>query len=595
MSLGDAVSNQERYTWDLSTIFSDERAWHGAIAEARECAKALEGFRGRILSDEKALLSFLQGYEALSILRQRIQTFAYLTHARDMSGDVANSMSQISHALQAELSTQLSFVEPEILGAPSGRVEQLIAMSTELERYRFHLSEIERYRPHTRSPAEEAVISQLSLMSRAPESIRDAIHDSDMRFRKVQGPHGLAEPNHGTIDEYLQSPDRTVRREAFESYTDAYMERAHSFTSTLTWEARAGIQGARLRHYPSTFAQRLFFDALPSAVYDAAMSTCYEHYPLFHRYFRAKAKILGLPRLAEHDIFAPLSPSAPPVPYDTAVSLVLRSLEPLGAEYVGVARKGLEVDRWADVHPRPGKFSNAFSSGCYDSHPFFLLNYAPTMPEVGTMTHELGHSMHSYFTNRAQSVLYSSYAMTVAETASNLNQVLLRAHVLKDASRDTALAVLDEAFYFAHRYLFMMPTLSRVERLLHGRYARGKTMSASQLKAATVTAFTRAYGDAVEFDPARLGMKWAQFTHLYSPFYMFQYAVGISAAMAVGARITAGDTGLRDRYLTFLSLGASKPPTEIFQVIGIDIASPDTYRRAFEVVEGYVERLEGLV
>jgi oligoendopeptidase F len=184
--------------------------------------------------------------------------------------------------------------------------------------------------------------------------------------------------------------------------------------------------------------------------------------------------------------------------------------------------------------------------------------------------------------------------MTVAETASNLNQVLLRAHVLKNADRDTALAVLDEAFYFAHRYLFMMPTLSRVEHLLHGRFARGKTMSASQLRAATVTAFSRAYGDTVEFDAERLGMKWAQFTHLYSPFYMFQYAVGISAAMAVGAQIAAGDLSIRDKYLTFLSLGASKPPIEIFKVVGIDITSPETYRRAFEVVEGYVKTLESL-
>lgn len=588
------MNSQDRYTWDLSSIFSDERAWHAAISEARQRATALESFKGRILSDDGTLLSFLKEYEALSILRQRIETFAYLTHARDMSGDVSNSMKQTARSFQADLSTQLSFIDPEILSAPTGHVDHLISSNKELEPYRFHLAEIDRYRPHILSAEAESVIGQLSILSRAPESIRDAIHDSDMKFRPVKGPHGASELNHGTIDEFLQCPDRAVRKEAFESYTDAYLERVHSFTSTLTWEATAGIQGARLRNYSSIFKQRLFFDALPTEVYTAAMNACYEHYPLFHRYFRAKAKILRVPKLAEYDIFAPLSNNPPAVPYEKAVSLVLESLQPLGPEYVRVAQQGLEVDRWADVYPRQGKFSNAFSSGCYGSHPYFLLNYAPTMPEVGTMTHELGHSMHSHFTSRDQSVLYSSYAMTVAETASNLNQVLLRAHVLKNADRDTALAVLDEAFYFAHRYLFMMPTLSRVEHLLHGRFARGKTMSASQLRAATVTAFSRAYGDTVEFDAERLGMKWAQFTHLYSPFYMFQYAVGISAAMAVGAQIAAGDLSIRDKYLTFLSLGASKPPIEIFKVVGIDITSPETYRRAFEVVEGYVKTLESL-
>ena len=589
------MNNDDRHTWDLSTIFSDEREWHASIGQVRELVKSVESFRGRLLLDEGTLLNFLRALEALSIAQQRIHTFAYLTHARNMSGDSANSMLQISHALEAELSTRLSFVEPEILSASPGRVDELLSKGGELERYRFYLSEIERFRPHTLSPSEEAVAGQLSLLSRAPESIRDAIHDSDMRFRNVEGLHGLAEPNHGTIDEYLQSADRSVRRAAFESYTDSYIERAHSFTSTLTWEATAGVQQSRLRRYASTFEQRLFADALPKGVYTSAMRSCYEHYPLFRRYFRAKAKILGLSKLAEHDIFAPLSRKAPSIPYEKAVPLVLESLRPLGAEYLDVARRGLEVERWADVYPRSGKFSNAFSGGCYGTHPFFLLNYAPTMPEVGTMAHELGHSMHSYFTNRAQSVLYSSYAMTVAETASNLNQVLLRAHVLKEADREMALAVLDEAFYFAHRYLFMMPTLSRVEHWLHGQYARGGTASASDLRAATVTAFARAYGDAVEFDPERLGMKWAQFTHLYSPFYMFQYAVGISAAMAIGARIVEGDTAIRDRYLTCLSLGASKPPIEIFAVVGIDIAAPETYRRAFAVVEGYVRALEALV
>ncbi len=588
------MTNEDRYTWDLSTIFADTRAWHAGIAEARESAEALAGFRGRILSDAETLLAFLEQREALTILEQRIRTFAYLTHSCDMSGDEANSMVQIGAALEAQLAAQLSFVEPEILAAPPGRVEQLLGQSGALERYRHYLTEIERHRPHTLSPAEEAVIGQLSLMLRAPESIRDAIHDSDMRFRRIAGPHGPAELGHGTIDEHLQSSDRTVRQAAFESYTDAYLGHAHSLAATLTWEATAGIQEARLRRHPSVFRHRLFSESLPEGVYAAAMGSCYEHYPLFHRYFRAKARILGVARLAEHDIFAPLSPKAQPIPYERAVPLVLDSLQPLGHEYVDVARRGLEVERWADVYPRPGKFSNAFSAGCYGSRPFFLLNYAPTMPEVGTLAHELGHSMHSYLTEQAQSVLYSSYAMTVAETASNLNQVLLRAHVLKTADRDTALAVLDEAFYFAHRYLFMMPTLSRVERLLHGRYARGKAVSLSQLKGATVAAFAVAYGDTVEFDPERLGMKWAQFTHLYSPFYMFQYAVGISAAMAIGAQIIAGDTGVRDRYLNFLSLGASRAPTEIFLSVGIDVGSPETYRRAFEVVGGYVKTLEEL-
>ena len=272
--------------------------------------------------------------------------------------------------------------------------------------------------------------------------------------------------------------------------------------------------------------------------------------------------------------------------------MVLASLAPLGDEYVSIARKGLTEERWVHVFPAPGKYSNAFSSGSYLTRPFFLLNYTPTMPEVGTLAHELGHSMHSLFTNRAQPSRYAGYAMTVAETASNLNQVLLRAHVLKSADREMSLAVLDEAFYYAHRYLFMMPLLSRVEHTVHSIYSRGGAVGVSDIRKATVTAFGSAYDGAVSFDPERLGMKWGAFCHFYAPYYFFQYAIGISAAMAIGQRILNGEPGIREKYMSFLSAGGSKSPRELFRIVDIDITSPDLYRTSFSVVEGYVRDLE---
>ena len=581
-----------RYQWNLTTIFPDYRNWHAELTSIRVQAQSLAKFQGTLLQSPQTLADFLARLESLGTQLGRVYTYAHLTHSLDMRNDESNAMMQLIRGLTTQVDGLLAFYRPEILSFTWNEIDRLITEHPALERYRFFLSKIERARPHTLSSQEEAIASQLSTLAHAPESIRDAVHDGDMRFRPIRIADENIELTHGTIDEYLQHPTREVRRTAYQSYTDGYMANSGALGSTLTWEATSGAICAKIHHHRSTFQQRLFFDDLSPAVYHAVIRSCREHYPLFQRYFRARAAVLKIDKTAAYDIFAPLSQTPPSIPYDDAVALVLESLSPLGEEYISVARRGLLEEHWADVYPRPGKYSNAFSSGCYGTRPFFLLNYAPTMPEVGTLAHELGHSMHSFFTHRAQPSVYSQYAMTVAETASNLNQVLLRAHTLKHADRETSLAVLDEAFFFVHRYLFMMPTISRVEHTLHTLYARSRTLSTADIRKATVTAFSAAYGNSVEYEPERLGMMWAQFCHLYRPYYMFQYAIGISAAMAIGHRLLSDTPGARERYIEFLSLGASRPPIEIFKVVGVDITDPQTYREAFKVVAGYVEKLE---
>lgn len=589
-----APLNGDALRWDLSTIFPDEPSWRREVSAVREQAQELSALKGTITKSPDSLLLFLGRLEALYIRLGKVSTYAHLSHALNMRCDQASAMVQVSRGLAADVEALLSFFAPELLGLTWAEAERLISSLPALERFRFFLSENERNRPHILSAPEEALLGQLSVLASTPENVRDALHDGDLRFRPVALGGREVEPTHGNIDEFMQSADRNVRRSGYESYSDSYLSHPQSFAATLAAEATSAVAFSRARRFRSTFDKKLFFAGLSPRVYQAAMRSCRRHYPLFQRYFRVRARMLGVPRIAEYDIHAPLSKTPPSIPYPEAVGHVLASLSPLGDEYVSVARKGLMQERWADVEPRPGKFSNAFSGGNYGTRPFLLLNYAPTMPEVGTLAHELGHSMHSFFTHRAQSVLYSSYSMTVAETASNLNQVLLRAHLLKVAGREMTLAVLDEAFFFLHRYLFLMPTLSRVEHTLHTQYARGRALGAGDLRRATCTAFLRAYGDSVDADPDRLGMTWAKFTHFYGPYYMFQYSVGISAALAIGDRLLRQESGLREKYIEFLSLGASRPPAEIFRVVGIDIASEGVYDQAFDVVKRQIEALESL-
>ncbi len=588
------ISRDPRYTWDLASIFPDVASWRRECEEVLAESIRLSALNGTLGASGEHLYKALRELDSLDERLERVGVYASLLHSQDSRNDEANKMTQQVDALSSEVSSALAFVDPELLALGWSRISALLDEHAPLSLYRHYLEEVERGRPHVLSQEQEALLSALSPLTSISETIRDAAHDGDMKFRPIKVGGDVVEPTHGTIESLLQHPYRAMREEAYRSYTDSYQERVRTFGATLSSQVTTALVLSRARNFSSAFDEALFADNFSAAVYHAAMRSCREHQPLFHRYFRAKAKILGIEKLAEHDIFATLAPKAPEVPYDKGVELVLASLAPLGEEYVSIARRGLTTERWADVYPAPGKYSNAFSSGAFGTRPFLLLNYAPSMTEVGTLAHELGHSMHSLFTHRSQPSRYSSYAMTVAETASNLNQVLLRAHVLKTADRDTSLAVLDEAFYFAHRYLFMMPTLSRVEHTMHSLYARGGAMGESDICKATVTAFTAAYGDSVSFEPERLGVKWAKFCHFYQPYYFFQYAVGISAAMSIGKRILDGERGIRDRYLEFLSAGDSKSPVELFKIVGIDITARDVYRDAFKVVEGYVELLERL-
>jgi oligoendopeptidase F len=407
----------------------------------------------------------------------------------DSRDDEAIAMQQRVDNLYADVSARLAFVQPELLSIGWQTISGMLDTFPELERYRFLLSELERQRDHTRSPEEEAIIMELSAVNNIPDTIRNVLHDGEMDFRPIHCNHVSVKPSHGKIDELLQSTDRDVRKDAYSSYTDAYRGNIKTLATVLTSQVTTSLVFNRVRRFNSTFESTLFGDAFSPSVYRAAMQSCRELQPLFHRYFRAKAKVLGLEKLAEYDLFAPLSPHSPVIPYEKAIEIVLGSLAPLGDEYVEIAKKGLGVERWVHVFPAPGKSSDAFSAGTYGTHPFILLNYTPSVTEVGTLAHELGHSMHSYFTNRAQPSCYSNYSTSVSETASNLNQVLLRAHILQTADRAMTCAVLDEAFYFAHRYLFLMPTLSRVEHAIHSIYARGGALGASDISRATVTEF----------------------------------------------------------------------------------------------------------
>ncbi len=402
----------------------------------------------------------------------------------------------------------------------------------------------------------------------------------------------------GNLDRYLRHPDRRVRRNAWQRSADAYLAFRNTFAATLAGAVKRDVFHARARGFASSLEAALSPDAIPPAVFHTLLDTVWANFPLWHRYFRARRRLLGLSAgdLRPHDLEAPLAPEQP-VAWERGVDLIADSLAPLGEEYVATVRRGIE-QRWVDRAANLGKGGGAFSWGAYGTFPFISMTYQDDLGSVSTLTHELGHSLHSYLTWETQPVTYARYGMSAAETASNLNQALLGAHLLaENEERDWTIAVIEERMANHQRYLFTMPILARFELDCHQRVERGEALTADGMSETLLGFYRQGYGDEValdEADASRVGITWARFPHLFANFYVFQYGVGIAAAAALAAQIRDEGEPAAARYLDFLRAGGSLDPIDALRQAGVDMTSPEPIERAFQILEGYVERLEAL-
>jgi oligoendopeptidase F len=318
--------------------------------------------------------------------------------------------------------------------------------------------------------------------------------------------------------------------------------------------------------------------------------------PVWHRYWSARRKALGLDMLHPYDIFAPIAKEEQKVDFEQSVDMICEGMAPLGDDYCGPMRKGMLEERWVDVFPNQGKRSGAYSSGAYGTNPFILMSHVGDLESMSTLAHEIGHSMHSYLSRKHQPMVYARYGIFAAEVASNFNQAMVRSHLLKNNSDPQfQIAVIEEAMYNFHRYFFLMPILARFELDIHTRVEKGEALTADLMIKLLADLFREGYGPEMEIDEARVGITWAQFsTHMYLNFYVYQYATGIAAANALAAGVFAGEQGAADKYKQFLSAGGSNYPLEVLKIAGVDMTSPEPVERAFDVLEGYVERLEKL-
>jgi oligoendopeptidase F len=583
-------------TWALESIFPSDEAWEAAYRASDAPLRALEVSRGRAGESATTLLAALRAADDLSAAVYRVLIYALLRRAEDATNTHYGEMADRAIGLASRAEAAAAFLSPEIAALSDETIAAWIAQEPGLGQYRQALARISRQREHIRTVDVEELLARSTEMAAVAETTHGILEDGELPLGTIVDATGqtvrLAQ---GNVERYLESPDRRVRREAWEQSADAYLAFRNTFAATLSGAVKRDVFYARARGYDSALAAALAPDDLPVAVFHNLVDTVWQHFPIWHRYFAVRRRLLGLPEgdLHGYDLEAPLA-AQPRFPWEAGVATILAALSPLGPEYVAEVRRGM-AERWTDRCANIGKGGGAFSSGTYGTEPFISMTWQNNLTSVSTLIHEIGHSMHSLLTWRHQPVTYANYGMSAAETASNFNQALLGAHLLAARDeRDWTIAVIEERMANAMRYLFTMPILARFELAAHERVEAGQALSADWMSKTLLGFYRQGYGSEVVIDPARMGITWARFPHLFMNFYVFQYGIGISAAAALAQAILTEGEPARQRYIAFLQAGGSLDPIVALREAGVDMTSPAPIERAFALLSSYVDRLEAL-
>jgi len=585
-------------TWDTASIFATPAVWEAAVARLKADVAEAAAFAGRLGEGPDTLARFLIASDEVQRRLARVAVYANLTYSVDTNDQEAAARRDRARGVVGMATAALAFAQPEMLAIGRDTLRRWTAEDDRLAPYEHAFDRLERQRAHVRSAEVEQVLGLLRDAFGTAAATHGVLADTDLEVAPARGSDGSSyEVTQGSIGALLAHADREVRRSAWTHYADAHLAFENTMANALATGVKQDVFAMRARGYGSSLEASLASNFIPVEIFHTLIDTFRRHLPTWHRYWRVRRRLLGYDTLHEYDVKAPLTAAPPRVPYETAVGWIADGMRPLGEAYVNVLERGATTDRWVDIYPNQGKSMGAFSSGVPGTHPFIMMSYSDDLYGLSTLAHELGHSMHSHATFQAQTTMANvRYGLFLAEVASNLNQALVRDHLFRTRTEpDFQLALIEEAMSNFHRYLFVMPTLARFELEIHDRVERGRALTASALKGLMAELFAEGYGDELAMDAERTGITWAQFhTHLYSNFYVYQYATGIAAAHALAEGILAGRPGATDAYLAFLAAGGSDYPLETLRRAGVDMATPEPVERAFGVLAGLVDRLEAL-
>ncbi|MCA9836569.1 MAG: oligoendopeptidase F [Trueperaceae bacterium] len=588
------VPKEER--WNAESVFATPAGWDEAYETLKQDLDLAKGFQGTLNQGINQLLRWLNYSNNIIRELRKLSVYAVMDYSTNSLDKGAASRYDRYRDLNALVSEAFAFSQPEIIGIGFEVIKGWMELNSDLALYKHYFTELEQSAKHTRSAEVEALLGAVQSPFANATASHGVLANTDLRFEAAKDSEGESfDITQSTINSLLHSPDRRLRQSAYENYADAHLQYKNTMASLLSTGIKQNNFIAKAKRYDSALHMALAPLNLPYSVFHNLIDTFKANLPTWHRYWHAKRKMLEVSELHPYDIAAPMTENRPSISFEQSVAWLKAALAPLGDDYVNTLERGSLEEGWVDRSLNKGKRMGAFSTSAPDTHSFIMMSYTPDVFGMSTLAHELGHSMHSYFSNGAQPTVYARYSLFAAEVASNFNQAVLRDYLFKQQTdRDFQIALIEEAMANFYRYFLVMPTLARFELELHERSERGQSLSADSLNELMADLFAEAYGDMV-LDRERLGITWAQFhTHIYSRFYVYQYATGISGAHALAKGIIAGDENAASKYLTFLKAGGSRYPLDALKDAGVDLSSPQAVEETFAVLGSLVDRLEQL-
>lgn len=585
------------YTWNAASLFVSNDAWQTEYKRIMQSLPHLSKYLGHLKDGPKTLAEAIDEIEELGRRVGKILVYAGMAHSVDTTDQIAAGMQCKSQALYGQILAAVAFFDPELLSIGKATICRWIKEEPRLTFLDHYISDLFRKQAHVRSSEVEELLGMLADPFAGTSGAARMLTNADFKFKPAISCDGHKIPvAQGTLSRIYTSADRQARQTAWESYSDTYLAYKNTLSKNLATSIKQDVYQMRARHHKSTLDASLFEYNIPVDVFYNLIDTFRKNLPTWHRYWAIRRRALGVDVLHPYDIWAPLTKERLHVPFEQAVKWICEALAPLGDEYVRVLRKGCFEDRWIDIYPNQGKRQGAFSSGSNGTYPFIMMSFNNTVFSLSTLAHELGHSMHSYLTWQNQPIIYSDYALFVAEVASNVHQALVRAYLMKNNNDPSfQINLIEEAMNNFHRYLFIMPTLARFELETHERIERGDSLTADDMISLMADLFSEGYGDEIHVDRERVGITWAQFGHLYVDYYVFQYATGISAAHAIANRFLSGEKGAAKDHLDFLKAGGSVYPIDALKIAGVDLASPLAVEETFKILSTTVDKLEELL
>lgn len=576
------------FMWDLSDIYEDNEAWEAALKEATAKVAGISALAGTLGASAESLKAGLDQLFAAAEQTERVYVYTMLYSSGDNGDAHAQDMEARATRLFVDFSTAASFLNPEILAIEPEKLNDWMQMP-ELQLYRHTLEDICRARAHTLSEGEEKLLAMLGDAAQTPKKAFDLFESVDLQFEALSGNRALTHALFGT---YRENRDAATRREAFEKYFGAYVKYINTLAALYSGSVKFDSYYAQVRGYDSALAAGLFSDAVPAALYDNLIACIHRAIPVLSRYLELRRKRMGLEKLSLYDLYVPLVDEVETnMPYEEAQRLVLKATEPLGDTYQQLLRRAFS-EKWIDVYENKGKTTGAYSCGVYGVHPYVLLNYANKYDDAFTLAHELGHSMHSWFSSQTQEYVNNEYSIFVAEVASTVNEVLLTRYLLSVETDPRKRAyILNHLLDGFRTTVFRQTLFAEFEKRAHEMYEAGEPLTAQSLNALfhemNETYYPNAEGSEIT------DAEWARIPHFYRAFYVYQYATGFCSAVAIADRILSGD-GAQD-YLKFLSTGGSMYPIDELKIAGVDLTTPEPIERALHVFEETLNEFEKLM